>query len=170
MNSLINLVGDDIMNIIYNNQFEMEREDRIVEHRENFEEVLLEINSRRYMGRERELYDLILEDLFIETNNNEIIEVVWGQSELELVNMNNWVGMSERSMLNDLLNNFKWVYQYNRVEFFNEFGGEDDIERMDMIWENMGRIGDFMDEIFSELDFGFGMYDYFIIDWVSENV
>ena len=166
-----NIVGDDIGDMIESFKFDMEREDREMEHREKFDDCLDEIRGKRF----KKMYKDILENFYFEEGYGFIDVEIDGEFETDEVgydgvlysynvridNVNDWFGFSSEDLLNDVLFNYRDLNNYDsRVEFIEdmfESNGEDydeeneDYDKYIRWWGNMLKYNCLIDDLLTDL-------------------
>ena len=132
----------EIETIILDYQFELEHEDRIENHKERFEECLNFIEDFNHY-----IHQNINDELLINITE-EHIEITYNELSMSIPNMNKWYPEHEE-MVVDLLQNYqrKWFYEDKR-DFIEEMCIEDeDFEKVDIWWNSMVVMFNFINEI-----------------------
>ncbi len=146
--NFLEINGNDILNIVYQYQFEMEREDRVREHKLTFNRTLLRViwvgedgGMEDYFGgiRNKRRLNKMLSVMNYE-NEDGTIEVCFDMEDDikyrdfnlygEWRNMNNWTGFSKKELLCDIIFNWRNMNNYvDRNDFVEEMiGDSEDIE------------------------------------------
>ena len=167
--------GKDIDEIINKYVFDLERNDLITNHKINFDNVLEEINGKKY----KDLYDMLYDDLDWEVDNdNNFIEFnfIGSYNNMDydggnnIHNCNNWVGFTKGELLNDLLFNWRFFENWNTYEeFLEEMILEEEWEDEEILyeqWENMEMISMVFEDLIEEFEIE---KDDFLI-WCNEEL